>query len=784
MRKGQAEVIVVFGVLLVIVVVAFYALQNSSIIPNPVPKGVYDEQREVSNTVNNMVRGAADNALREMMEHGGYLEDSSIAGIGYNDVPNTGFLLTRVPFWQRCDQVMYPDIRDIEVWMAKAIEKSVEEGLDDIEALYGNRASFDRNGIGATVTILGVNPIEPNVIKVEFRMPTTVREYDLAHDLYPYITNIDTKFGRIYSFGKDFSDASAEKRFFDVFTIAAIYFSQETTDGVKLPTIGVLTECGDVVYRNPEEINGYLLEILEYVLATASWWRPMENSCPDGTCLPMTLDFAIQNVNGRSYSDLDIRTMMSDYWVFDVFDFVLATNFKMPTSGWYRIPICTATFNHAYKFKYPLIIRVNDPYTGYNFNFASEVAVGDRGDEIMAPGDCNAIGSMSSECQELPCYGRVGVVNDLGEPMEDAWVVFGGCPVGDKTGPDGFTEGPIKCGTEKLFVYHTSEYEFLEREVSATDLNSTHIVTINPINQIRIHFREIKMTKTGYYTTEGDDPQTVHLTCDACEKNCGIESTTSYQCVTGLVDREHVYAEFDNGYGSLPVTNIDIANAPEECGEGLGCAFCREHADEAETANSSVRNTILSACRSCASGCYTTPLESTLVSYIPSGYTYTVDADMYDPMDEYKIKGMIESASFVLGRDDTDVYLYLPRRSSDRNTLYDMLPEDAEKTCLTNFASNICGMGPVVAETHAPTVVVVVNTTATCTYLRSFAEACGASATDISSLFCGCAHEGGTCGGQCGGLDEPACTWCCNRDSVLSYLTTIEESCGITLVII
>ncbi len=782
MRKGQMEIIVVVGVLLIMVVVMFYAIQGGTIIPSSVPKGVYDEQREVSNTVKNMVRSSADNTLRTTMMHGGYLEDSSLGVITYNDVPNTEFLLTKVAFWQRCQNVMYPSIGDIEAWMAAAIEKDVREGIGDIEALYGERADFDKDNIRVTVNVLGANSFEPNMVEVSLAMPTTVREYGMAGDLYPYKVKIDSRFGRIYSFGKDFADASAEKRFFDVFSIAAIYFSQELEDNVKLPSMGVLTDCGDVVYRSPEQINNYLLEILEYVLASTLWWQNMPNQGPGMPGYDETLAFAIQNVNGKVYSDLEIRTMMSDDWVFDVFDFVLATNFDMPTSSFYRVPVCTASYNHAYRFSYPFVIRVKDPYTGYSFNFASEVSVGDPdGDDVMEPSDCEFGGVVPSQCQEdLTCNGRVKVEDDLGEPLGGAWVVFGGCPVGNKTDASGYAEGPIKCGTENLYVYFTTDYEFFERTVSATELGD-YVVTLGPVNEIRFHFREVGMTKSGYYYTGVDNDNQVHDTCDACSRSCGLTTVTSRKCIIRLVDREHAFVEFDNGYTTLPVTNMDIGGMPEDCGETAGCNFCQEHSDEAETANASVRNDILNACKQCAEGCYTTPLESSLVDYIPSGYTYTTDATMYDPLDNYKTKGVFESESFYLGSDDTEVYIYMPKRSSDRSSWSDFDVQDTEKDCLVSEMQK-CGISPVSSgfQTYTSTTVNL-GVGCSCSYLKSLADAelsCGATQEEIDGLFCEC-PEGGRCGQSCGGFGDP-CTWCCrsSTEDALSYLETLEESCN------
>ena len=132
MMKAQIEIVVVLGVLLVFIIVAFYALQGS-ISPSPVPVGIYEEQRQVASTVNNMVRGAADNTLKDMMANGGYLSDPPGGIPDVSSVPTVGFLMGQVPYWIRCDNPTYPALGDIEYWMAEDIKTQIREGLEDVE---------------------------------------------------------------------------------------------------------------------------------------------------------------------------------------------------------------------------------------------------------------------------------------------------------------------------------------------------------------------------------------------------------------------------------------------------------------------------------------------------------------------------------------------------------------------------------------------------------------------------------------------------------------------------
>jgi hypothetical protein len=775
MRKGQMEVVVVLGVLLVVVVAVFYAMQGGKVLPSNVPEGIYKQQREVATSVKNVIRDATDETLKAMMAHGGYL-DRDLPGVTktYHDVEHVDFLLGGVPYWQRCSRVMYPSMEEIKVWMERSIEDIVKEGLSGVEEQYGNLTSFEKERTRVSVDIKGDDPFEPDIIEVTVSLPTTVKGHALPEgDLHPYRVSFRTKFGRIYAFGKDFADASSVDRYFDVFSIAAIYFSQELENThVKLPTQGVMTQCGEVVYRSPTQINSFLLEILQYVMTSTLWWQKMEPASDE------TKVFAIEDLNGERYAELDIKTVLADDWVFNLFDFVFETNFEMPQHGGYTVPICTASYNHAYNFNYPFILRIRDTYTGYSFNLASEVGVRDRGDEIMEPSDCSLPGVKQDECSNLACSGEVEVMSDEGVPLEDAWVVFGDCPIG-QTDRNGLVKGKVKCGMHKLFVYQDPSYEFFVRNVTATELSNAYTVMLNPVSRIKIHFREINVTRQGYRTENG---QQVLTSCDGCSRGCGIEKEVSHQCDIEFINREYSVVEFDNGNIGLPVTNMDASGgAASGCSNTTECEFCRNNAQGVEAATEELRNQVLAACRACAAACYTPPVESTFVDYLPSGYSYSIEGKMYDTLNDYLVNGYFLQDGFFLEKNVTELFIYIPRRSGDRRGYTDFEVGESENSCLLASIQK-CGLSTISAERQPSTTIVLPAEFCTCEYLKSLTYTCKASKP---SLFCQCPEGGsypGDCGDSCGSGEDPPCTECCNRAEVLEYLRGLEESCKLRVI--
>jgi hypothetical protein len=252
MRKGQMEALIIFGIVVVVVIIAIYAMSGSGLFKNPIPKGVYEEQSIVADDVKNLVRDSADETLKTMMAHGGYHPDPEISGL---PADTTRFLLTDVPVWQSCSNTNIPALSDVKGWMEASIKRMVEEGIGQIEEKFKNRVDFEDNPdrIAVDIDIKGANQLEPDYIEITLTMDTTVNagddEYAMSSDFYPYKVRVNTNFGRIYQFARDFAEASArdppEGRFFDMFTIEAIYFSKELENThVKLPerlSTGALT---------------------------------------------------------------------------------------------------------------------------------------------------------------------------------------------------------------------------------------------------------------------------------------------------------------------------------------------------------------------------------------------------------------------------------------------------------------------------------------------------------------------------------------------------------------
>ena len=116
-----------------------------------------------------------------------------------------------------------------------------------------------------------------------------------------------------------------------------------------------------------------------------------------------------------------------------------------------------------------------------------------------------------------------------------------------------------------------------------------------------------------------------------------------------------------------------------------------------------VVNDINDACKTCATGCYATPLPYVVVDYMPSGYTYDVSGSTRDPF-EFITTGVLED-SFHLEPDVTDIYIYMAKRSQDRMNPIDSELEESEIDCLMR-AMKDCGIEPVSTVEYTSPIIV------------------------------------------------------------------------------
>ncbi len=640
-KKAQVEFIVLIGLIFIVALVIYFAYQLI-IMPSAIPPAIKAEQEMVEDSIINLIRKASDESIRVMETHGGYLVASSLDDPSASVLPEQVlFMQQGVPYWQKCQNDVSPSISDVTEWMETGIENYIQGHLEEVVDIYGKNVTYGLSQLSVNANILG------NKIDVTVVLPTKVQGYPIPQ---PYTVSIPTKFGEIFSFAKDFSSAAASERFFEYFTINSIYFSKD------LATQGVLTECGDSIYQTINMISNGLYDSIVYTLTHILWWQNMPSNAEAAKV------YAIKDLNGKSYSQLTkIGLYLPDEFAIKTANPLSVANNKYVLKGFYTVPVCIAIYDWKYSVSYPLIIRVDDPLTGYSFNFASLVHV-----EEMQPGTCTGLTIIpqADKCENLGCYARIRVMDGNGDPVADASVSFGGCDAG-RTGVDGYIEGDIKCGAQELVIYKRG-HEFYAENISSSVIDGTYI--LNNVPTLETHFRDVGMSQ---HEVRGPEPyHQLELSYNKC----------SLGYITEMLIGNFNSTETGSAY---PFSNIDLETSPSsDCFEQDACKEC-----------DSTHN--IDKCRQCAQLCSGGVLSDGLIDYIPGG-DYNVDAELLD-LAGPRMRGGFKTG-YTVPDNNSSLYIYVPR-GVDASVISGL-----EKTQLTSRLREWCDMEPVATSEQLSTI--------------------------------------------------------------------------------
>ncbi len=587
--RAQASFILIIALLFLIAVVIYYASQFLDI--SPVPSGVGEEHKMVQEMVEGIITSSTELSLLAMSAQGGYLipPDESVA-----------LTYIGVPYWQICQNDISPTTEEIKERFREAITYYVNSRTDDIEEFFGKNLTLE------DVSRVDVNLLD-NKIDIAVYMPTKLQGYPIRQ---PYRISVPTKFKQLFDFAKDViietnKPSSQGGRFFEGFTTTSIYSSK------YLPTFGMLTECGETLHLTPEDVSAGMTGLAIHTVIATRWWE--ERNEYDY--------YGINTVNGKQYKNLEPRILLPDG-----FRVESDTNIHIANSGWIAvfpvpIPFCMSAYDIEYSFGYPIVIKVNDSETGYEFNFAMYVNI-----EDMEAGDCEVSAIVPTDptdgpCSNLECSARIKIEDCSGKPLSGAKAYFDSCTVGTSDS-SGWIEGNIKCGTHNLEIYHDGNHQTYSGTVSSSNLNGA-TYKLCGMTDMTVHFNELVIK--GHYGTESCYPCTNPSDC--------TEPVDRYTCETpATVNCTMVTLTSTQTGEPYTIDNFNYKNIPEGCNDP---DYFKSHPE-----------------------CFACTLRENSIGYIPAG-NYDVTVNLWDPETPGRETGHIDT-NFDLLEGTTHLYINIP----------------------------------------------------------------------------------------------------------------------------
>lgn len=428
-RKGQLEFVAIAGLILVVLVAIVFVV-SQFVTDEPPSTGIEQEAKTIKDSVNNLIKAGLTEVMVKVYNQGGYMSLSGVETVKYDTVT--------VPVWQACEKLSIPDI---EKEIALGVSRYISKNLDEEEFFFGKRTAFDFGKIQSEVKILR------DRILVELYLPTTVEGYDMP---MPYTAEIGSNLREIMDFSEDFVNDARESRFFEMITLTSLFFSNPYSPGYA-PLIGTEVGCYKNTIIRRDQIVPSVESILNYNAGHFLFnVKPLKSASN-----PF---YTIQTVGGKTY-DLQMRVdYPEDDWNLDSNLFFSPDPVKIqpkPISvdlGAISIPIpmvCIDVYGVTYSFRYPLVAAVRDEVLGQWFKFALMVEIDEN-----RPGDCEGMlegGKISELCANAGCMINITVIDEDGEGVPEASVVFHECDLGT-TDYRGNLMTLVPCGVSEISV--------------------------------------------------------------------------------------------------------------------------------------------------------------------------------------------------------------------------------------------------------------------------------------------------------------------------------------------
>jgi hypothetical protein len=513
MAKGQVELIVILGLIIVVAAVAYYVFSGSVLTPSAVPAEVAEEYKLVSASVESLMREAALNSMREIGVQGGYNDYSYPLG-------SVQYMGREIPFWQSNGRVEQPDV-----------SQNLVSRISDYVNLYKDTLAGSDPGVSFGDASITNAQFLPNKIVLTMSMPTTLKDVQVN---VPYTAEVQTRFAEIEDFAGKFSQLQNAQRPLEYFTVASMLQSPAEGGFQTVPLfVPALTQCGEYVFKGYSDVQPEAELLVKNMLGNVYMPGKVEThadmyagqrayglddagqlqgcignpDCPFvDTGVPYTPPqvtgprYVLPLMGGKDFSGIDVSFDVADDFGFDYSSFQMSPD---PISSRAELidltSVCLSDpVNVNYYLYYPVIVRARDPDTGNLFEFAVTVYVLDNRPGAWSSTPAGLAGREQADvCGNASCRADILAVDSAGAPLPDVYVSYMGCSAG-RTDQAGRIRTLVPCGMGEVQVQKKGYGTYSLMATSSDLSNATVTLLKSPSFEARIHQVAIQETAGDY----------------------------------------------------------------------------------------------------------------------------------------------------------------------------------------------------------------------------------------------------------------------------------------------
>lgn len=541
MMKGQTEIIIILGIIILAAVVMLFATKTIDLAPPP--EEVIAAKASLKADLESRIFTNAAEVVKKVGKQGGYLDPTVPVTVSYAD--------SDTAYWQFLNETVLRTRQDVA--------REISAGLTDVLKNLDETEFSDKTGKDVKISTprrIDV-VIKDHDIELFVHMPVTIDSYALET---PFTATVPASYGRAIDFTSNLIRKNIQTRTLETITITSILSYQGNgRDGLpKVPSIGMLTGCGKYMHKEWIDIKPEMETLLRGMLKNTYTAGKVPLGLENTTLFPINVF--------PEYTDLDVRFELGEE--LDENSFQMFPNpFNTRTQFMMYVPTCMSPpYRLNYWLFYPVVVEVGES----EYKFRSAITVYVDGYEPGKFADVsNFVTQLKREisrCQNPQCDGKIRV-EDAEGPLEFARVSYSGCYLG-RTDRKGILEGKIPCAISLLDVSkrgHTTHMEMLSSDELADKSVHLHKIPLIKLNLFNVVFTNQSGTLAIEDVVPNDKSAYIGIVQDNLQENLYSNDSflTTEQIPAGPTGLGYIVTQDIKTYGGFG-TNYNFPESDKE----------------------------------------------------------------------------------------------------------------------------------------------------------------------------------------------------------------------------
>lgn len=362
-KKGQLTIFIILGIILVLALVLVVLMKKEVIVFRP-EEVIPTEKGKIENYITACISGRGQEALFLIGLQGGYVEvPREISGNGNLHLRVSP--MNVVPYWAYGKSLMIPSLEEIKLRVDRYMEENLRECLLGTEAFSESYNIIEKSGIKADTEIVDKKVL----FKVKWNLEIRDKGGEIITEVIDHLAESPIKLKRVYETAKAIGETEMRELKLEDITQDLI-----ALENPKVPVAGVEISCSKKRWK-AGEVKEALKDMLRVNIRELKIKGTEFVEFPDS--LPYYQNHYVWDLGeGFGYPEVSVVFNFDNNYPF--LFYVTPQRGGLMESGMQGGSdklafLCIQNWKFTYDVVYPVLVRVRDETTGYNFQMALTV---------------------------------------------------------------------------------------------------------------------------------------------------------------------------------------------------------------------------------------------------------------------------------------------------------------------------------------------------------------------------------------------------------------------------